>query len=175
MRPELDVLLQEFERLSLDDRVFLDFVNDDELAVRVRFQKIANGRCWSIGYLASEDASRQTVSRIHFPAVLRAFGVSNTLFERELGGILLTQAAFADEFVREVSNFLGVDAVRNSILQTQQFMDSFREAFSKCTRDLAVNAGHVPDDMSDSNDLATFLPQKSVEKARPRFRVVKNS
>jgi hypothetical protein len=167
MRPDMDVLLEEFERMSLDDKVFLDFVSDEELAVRVKFQKCAKGRCWSIWYIANEQASKQKVSRTHFPAVLRAFGVSNTEFEKELGGMLLTQAAYADEFVREVGNLFGSEALQKSILQTQEFMDTFRSAMQRCVgEDVGQDVAIGPEDIGSSTQADL--------KQRARFRVVKN-
>jgi hypothetical protein len=128
MRPELTTLIDEFERLSLDDRLNFWFTSHDELPVCVRFHRNA-GRNWSIWYPISEQASKQTVSQAHLPRVLDAFGVPETPFMEELGNVLLTQAAYADQFVREVGELLGEESVRKSIRHTQDFMDDFAEMF----------------------------------------------
>jgi hypothetical protein len=157
------VLLQEFEHWSLDEKLFLEFVSDEELEVRVKFQKCPKGRCWSIWYVANEQASKQTISRQHFPAVLRAFGVSNTEFEKELGGMLLTQAAYADEFVRQMGNLFGAEALQKSILQTQHFMDAVRDALPRC--------------VGDDENAATASERQNREEAsskRAKFTVLSN-
>jgi hypothetical protein len=174
MRPEIEIILEEFEAISLDDRIYLDFVSDEELPVRVQFLRSAKGRSWSIWYPLNEAASKQTVSRIHFPLVLRAFGVSNTEFEKELGGILLTQAAYADEFVRQVSGLFGAEAVRKSISQTQNFMDELREAFPKCSTaesgDLELSNDPTTPSLSGVGDSSGNIADK-----KSRFRVVKTN
>jgi hypothetical protein len=128
MCPELTTLIDDFERLSLDDRLNFWFTSHDELPVCVRFHRNA-GRNWSIWYPISEQASKQTVSQAHLPRVLDAFGIPETPFMEELGNVLLTQAAYADQFVREVGELLGEESVRKSIRQTQDFMDDFAEMF----------------------------------------------
>lgn len=176
MLPSLEELLQEFERMSLDSKLHLDFLNQDELNARVKFERCPNGRCWSIWFVDNEKASKQTVSGVHFPAVLRAFGISSSEFEKELGGMLLTQAAYADEFVREVGNLLGVEALQQSILQTQNFMDSVRESMIKVGDDLKMsrnnseNASEHGENSSDYSRVATQAQQQ-----RARFRVLKNT
>jgi hypothetical protein len=99
--------------------------------------------------------------------VLRAFGVSNTEFEKELGGMLLTQAAYADEFVREVGNLFGHEALQKSILQTQEFMDSVRSAMQRCVGDDTASNAH------NSNKSHACAEHPDL-KQRARFRVVKN-
>jgi hypothetical protein len=173
MRPEIETILEEFEALSLDDRIYLDFVSDEELPVRVQFLRSAKGRSWSIWYPLSEAASKQTVSRTHFPMVLRAFGVSNTEFEKELGGILLTQAAYADEFVRQVSGLFGAEAVRMSISQTQSFMNELREALPTCSSAECETAPSLSNDSPILSVPGTGDSVGNVVDKKSRFRVVK--
>lgn len=172
MRPEIAIILEEFERLSLDDRIYLNFINDEEIPVQVLFSRVANGRSWSIWYPLSESASKQTVSRIHFPLVLRAFGISDTEFERELGGIFLTQAAFADEFVRQVSQLFGAEAVRKSISQTQNFMNELSEAFPRCAGEADAVASLTPVGAGSNASATEELTHCETDK-KSRFRVVK--
>lgn len=127
MTPTVEELLEEFERLSLDDKVFLEFRSAENLEVSVLFKR-AEPRPWSFWYSVSEEASRQTSTRQHVPMILRAFQVEERLFHKELANCLLLQAAFADEFVREVTEILGPDAVRESIRNTQEFMETLKQS-----------------------------------------------
>jgi hypothetical protein len=126
MSPTIDELLVEFETLSLDERVYLVMRSDEDLEVCIHFQRKDAPKCWSVWYKLSEEASRQQCSRQSFPLVLRAFQVADGTFITELSNRLLTQAAFADEFVRSVSALLGAEAVRESIRATQAFMENLR-------------------------------------------------
>lgn len=128
MPQSLETLVSEFERLSLDDRIYMTFKSEEELGVAVQFERRADGRCWSVWYLEAAQASKQMCSRSHLEPVLRAFRVSDAAVHEALSNKLLTQAAFADEFVREVTQIMGEEAVRASIRSTQDFMDALRDA-----------------------------------------------
>jgi hypothetical protein len=104
MAVELLHLIDEFERLSLDDRIFFRVESEEELEVDILFERDGNARNWSIWYALSEKNSKQTVSKSFLPQVLRAFQVPDTRFYEELSSVLLTQAAFADQFVREIAD-----------------------------------------------------------------------
>lgn len=130
LTPSLDKLLEEFERLTLDERVYLTFQSDDDLGVCVQYKRIES-KAWSIWYALSQEASKQSCSRQHVPYVLKAFKISERVFQRELTSILLTQAAYADEFVRQITELVGEESVRNSIRETQQFMDTMTKAVAK--------------------------------------------
>ena len=141
MVPALSSLLEEFETLSLDERVYLVLRSDEDLEVCFHFQRKDAPKCWSVWYKLSEEASRQQCSRATFPHVLRAFQVPESTFVKDLSGRLLTQAAFADEFVRSVTLLLGADAVRESIRGTQAFMEELR---AMVRRTLGAEEGNEP-------------------------------
>jgi hypothetical protein len=131
MIPPIANLLEEFESLSLDESVYMVLRTDENLEVCIHFRKKQAPKCWSIWFKMSEAPSRQQCSREHFPLVLKAFGLQEHVFTKELAGRLLTQAAFADEFVRTVGQLLGQDALRESIRSTQLFMESLKELVRK--------------------------------------------
>lgn len=120
-RPPLDELIREFERLSLDEHLFWQFKNDEELDVCVSFRR-ADPRPWSVWLKLSPDASRQTCSGTHVLPILNAFRVNENKFGEEISSALLVQAAYADEFIHQVSAIVGDEAVRMSIRETQKFI-----------------------------------------------------
>lgn len=120
-RPPLDELIREFERLSLDEHLFWQFKNDEDLDVCVSFRR-ADPRPWSVWLKLSPDASRQTCSGTHVIPILNAFRVNENKFGEEISGALLVQAAYADEFIHQVSAIVGDEAVRMSIRETQKFI-----------------------------------------------------
>ena len=125
--PPLDTLALEFESLSLDERAFLVIRSEEDLEVCVHFQRKEAPRVWAVWFKLSPEASRQQCSREHLAAVLAAFRVREGHLSSELATRLLTQAAYADEFVRTVGELLGEDAVRESIRSTQTFMENLKE------------------------------------------------
>jgi hypothetical protein len=127
MIPALPNLLEEFESLSLDDAVYFVLRSEEDLEVAVHYQKKNMPLCWSVWFKLSEEASKQTCSRENLPFVLEAFGLTRANVEKEIAGRLLSQAAFADEFVRNVGDLLGQEALRESIRATQLFMESLKE------------------------------------------------
>lgn len=131
MIPPVETLLEEFETLSLDERAYVVLRSDEDLEVCIYFQRKDAPKCWSLWFKLSEEASKQHCTRHTLPLVLRAFQVSESAFSKEISTRLLTQAAFADEFVRSVSELLGADAVRESIRSTQVFMDNLRDMVRK--------------------------------------------
>ena len=130
MMPNVDLIIEEFERLSLDDKLYLEFNAENELRVSILFKR-GEPRCWSLWYTQSEENSKQNCSRAHLPSVLQGFKVSLNEFTREIASCLLTQAAYADEFVREITRLLGHDAVSQSIRQTQDFMEALQQSVSR--------------------------------------------
>ena len=176
MLPELQKLIDEFERLSLDDKMYLTFKNEDELEVALQYDRGQGNRAWQVWLREAPVDSRQTCSRSHLPAVLKAFRLSERDFVREVAGRLLTQAAFADEFVREVKEFLGVDAVRESIRNTQDFMDALRDAVKSALGDntppLLSAPAVVKKPKSPSAALTSSTQMSSA--ARGKFRIVKS-
>lgn len=123
MLPEINSILEVFERMSLDEKVYLTFNNEEDIQVCILFSKKPDKRNWSIWFAVNEQASKQTITNTHLQAVLKAFKILEKVFIREIADVLLFQAAFADEFIRQVTEILGKEAVQKSILSTQIFMD----------------------------------------------------
>lgn len=126
----LEEMIAAFERTSMDDKLCIVMRSEEDLEVCIEFDREDQFRCWNFYYKEAKQESRQRCSRTHAADIARAFKLSEIAFERELAGHLLTQAAFADQFVREIQELLGKDAVRESILSTQLFMDALKEAVS---------------------------------------------
>jgi ABC-type iron transport system FetAB ATPase subunit len=101
--------------------------------------------------------------------VARAFQLDESFLAKELAGHLLTQAAFADQFVREVQELLGEEAVRESILRTQMFMDALKDAVSSALEPKTQPSPAV----NHSNPLETAHTPPSG--ANFKFRVIKGS
>lgn len=107
MLPEINTILEVFERMSLDEKVYLTFTNEEDMQVCVLYLKKQDQRNWSFWLALNEQASRQTISIAHLRPVLKAFKVSEDIFIKELASVLLLQASFADEFIRQISELLG--------------------------------------------------------------------
>lgn len=127
MLPEINTILEVFERMSLDDKVYFSFPNEEDIQVCILFNKKPDKRNWSLWFAMNEEASKQTLSVQHLQQVLKAFKISEKVFLKEIADVLLLQAAYADEFIRQISEVLGKEAVQKSILQTQNFMDELAE------------------------------------------------
>ncbi|BBH52308.1 hypothetical protein [Fluviispira sanaruensis] len=123
MAPEIHNILEVFERMSLDDKAYLTFSNEENMQVCLSYHKQTDQRNWSIWFSVNEEASRQTISVNHLQSVLKAFKVHEDLFITEISGLLLLQTAFADEFIRQMVELFGNEKVQKSILATQNFMD----------------------------------------------------
>ncbi|KAB8031766.1 hypothetical protein [Fluviispira multicolorata] len=123
MLPEIHNILEVFERMSLDNKAYLTFSNEENMQVCISYHKQTDQRNWSIWFSLNEEASRQTISVNHLQSVLKAFKVQEEFFIQELSGLLLLQAAFADEFIRQMTELFGKEKIQKSILATQNFMD----------------------------------------------------
>ncbi len=123
-------LFESFERLSLDRKLTF-FLNDDKgTRVIVSYERNL-GRPWSVWQHGLEEETRRNVSRIKLGEVLTALNCTLYQLESEVKTHLLWQAAYCDHFVREVSELIGSENVRRSILDTQNFMDEMSEAVSQ--------------------------------------------
>lgn len=169
MNLSLQDMIDAFERTSLDERLHIIMRSEEELDVCVEFNRSDQFKCWSFYFRDAHEESRQRCSRTHAVGVARAFKLSESEVSKELAGLLLTQAAFADQFVREIQELLGVDAVRESIIRTQLFMDALKEAVSSA---LDGNSSHEAQDPRHATVAETALPPVS----QPlKLRVIKGS
>lgn len=123
MLPEINSILEVFEQMSIDEKAYFSFNNEEEIQVCISFIKKSDKKNWSIWYALNEHASKQTTTLAHLRAALKAFKINEKMFINEISEVLLVQAAFADEFIRQISNILGKEAVQKAILSTQNFMD----------------------------------------------------
>jgi hypothetical protein len=128
MKHSLHDMIAAFERTSMDDKICLIMRSEEDLEVCIEFNREDQFRCWNFYYKEAQQESRQRCSRSHAVDIARAFQLSESALAKELAGHLLTQAAFADQFVREIQELLGEAAVRESIMSTQLFMDALKEA-----------------------------------------------
>ncbi|NBX16585.1 MAG: hypothetical protein EBR09_04395 [Proteobacteria bacterium] len=130
MNLSLREVVDAFERTSLDDRLHLIVNSTEELDVCIQFDRSDQIKCWTFYFREAREESAKQCSRNHFADVARAFRLDEAGLTKELAGHLLTQAAFADQFVREIQEILGEEAVRESIMRTQMFMDALKDAVS---------------------------------------------
>jgi hypothetical protein len=130
MSHSLQEIVEAFERTSLDDRLHLVVLSLEELDVCIQFDRRDQWKCWTFYFRDAREESSKQCSRNHFVDVARAFQLDESALAKELAGHLLTQAAFADQFVREIQELLGEEAVRESIVRTQLFMDALKDAVS---------------------------------------------
>lgn len=150
MSLSLQNMVDAFERVSLDERLHIIMRSEDDLEVCVEFDRADQFKCWTFYFRDAQSESRQKCSRAHAVEVACAFKLNSAAFAKELAGHLLTQAAFADQFVREVQELLGHDAVRESIVRTQLFMDALREAVSSSLEASAPTDTHMSEEISHS-------------------------
>jgi hypothetical protein len=162
-------IVDAFERLSIDDRLHLVLPSLEELDVCIQFDRQDQLRCWTFYFREAKDESSQQCSRAHFVEVARAFQLDESLLAKELAGHLLTQAAFADQFVREVQELLGEDAVRESIVRTQLFMDALKDAVSS-----ALETRPQPTVSADEQEASNTPPHPAGGQTL-KFRVIKGS
>jgi hypothetical protein len=168
MNHSLQEMVDAFERTSLDERVFLILSSSEELDVCVEFNRQDQLRCWSLFFRDAPTESLQKCSRLHVAEVARAFKLSERTLAHELAKHLLTQAAFADQFVREIRDLLGEPAVRESIVQTQLFMDALKDAVSS-----ALGEEHSQPTGKEDQPSAGDTPALPA-KTEPKLRVIRD-
>lgn len=164
----LQDMVDAFERTSLDDQLYIIVSSMEELDVCIRFNRDDQLRCWTFFFKDAAEESSQKCSRNHFVDVARAFQLNETALAKELAGHLLTQAAFADQFVREITELLGEEAVRESIMRTQLFMDALKDAVSSALSDREK----MPEPQESMETAEAIPPSLSPS---PKLRVIKGS
>lgn len=169
MSLSLQELAAAFERTSLDDRLFIVVSSNEELDVCIQFDRNDQFQCWTFFFRDAPEESSQRCSRSHFAEVARAFQLNESILSKELVGHLLTQAAFADQFVREITELFGEEAVRESIMRTQMFMDALKDAVSSTLRERAEPAPIEP----RAEHAQAPLPSDGAQ--APKLRVIKGS
>lgn len=128
MLPDFKKIIEVFECMNLDNNAFFTFQNQDNLKVCVQYEKKWLKKEWAFWYSDHEANSKQHVSAQHLPSTLSAFKIGEKNFLTEVSNILLVQAAFADEFIRQMKDLFGVEVVQKTILDTQNFMDALKES-----------------------------------------------
>ncbi|MEN9824718.1 MAG: hypothetical protein RI953_463 [Pseudomonadota bacterium] len=169
MNLSLQEMVDAFERTSLDDRLFIVLKSMEELDVCIEFNRDDQLRCWTLFFREAREESSQKCSRAHFVEIARAFQIDDHTLSNELAGHLLTQAAFADQFVREIRELLGEDAVRESIVRTQLFMDALKDAVSSAL-EKAPRATSPASAQEQTSEPQIPTPQPGM-----RLRVIKGS
>lgn len=162
-------MIAAFERTSMDDKLCIVMRSEEDLEVCIEFDREDQFRCWTFYYRDAQQESRQRCSRTHAAEIARAFKLPESAFSHELAGHLLTQAAFADQFVREIQELLGKDAVRESIMSTQLFMDALKDAVSSALEQQPepVEDSHQPESQGNQPPPPAHQPFK--------LRVIKGS
>lgn len=128
MLPDFKKIIEVFECMSLDNNAYFTLQNQDDLKVCIQYKKNLTKKDWSIWFASHETNSKQIITSQHLLAVLEAFKISDRDVVNEISHMLLIQAAFADEFIRQMTNLFGIEAVQKSILSTQNFMDELSQS-----------------------------------------------
>lgn len=135
MLPDFKKIIEVFECISLDNSAYFTFQNQDDIKVCIQYEKKFTKKDWAIWFAAHETNSKQIISSQNLQVVLEVFKIAESDFIHEISNMLLIQAAFADEFIRQITDLFGNKAVQKSILSTQNFMDelsqSVEQAFKK--------------------------------------------
>ena len=131
MLPDFKKIIEVFECMSLDNSAYFTFQNQDDLKVCIQYEKKFTKKDWAIWFASHEINSKQIITSQHLSTVIEAFKISESDFLNEISNMLLIQAAFADEFIRQMTNLFGIEAVQKSILSTQNFMDELSQSVEK--------------------------------------------
>jgi len=130
MLPDFKKVIEVFECISLDNNAYFTFMNGDGIKVCIQYEKKSSKKDWAIWFNSHPNNSKQIISSKHLLPVLEAFKIVENDFLLEIANMLLIQAAFADEFIRQITELLGVEAVQKSILSTH-FMDELSKSVDK--------------------------------------------
>jgi hypothetical protein len=123
MLPDFNKIIEVFECMSLDNSAYFTFQSEENLKVCIQYEKQQSKNNWSVWIFGHERNSKKIISAQYLKKTLSSFKVIENEFVKELSNMLLFQAAYADEFIRQISDLLGANAVQKSILNTQNFMD----------------------------------------------------
>lgn len=169
MNLDLQTMIDAFERVSLDERLHLILTSEEELEVCIEFNRSDQFQCWTFYFRDAREESKRQCSRAHAVGVASAFKLSHADLAKELAGMLLTQAAFADQFVGEVEELLGKEAVKESIVRTQLFMDALKDAVANALE---------PDTPAEAPERTPSLMPPTLPpptQGNPKLRVIKGS
>ena len=86
---------------------------------------------WTFWLEGTERTTKRKVSAEGIPSLLDELKIQHHEFYNYLKENLLIQVGFADEFIRKMTELFGQDAIRKSILDTQNFMVNLEEAVKK--------------------------------------------
>ena len=180
MLPQIEILLEEFELLTFDEKAFFVLTSAEELQVCISFDaSLKNNpppkkqaKPWRVWFKLSEAASKQECSRDFLPSVLDGFKVSQLQFRQELAGKLLLEAAYADEMIRNVKNLLGEEALRESIMSTQRFMDGLKNMVGQIMAEKNTNAQPFSPNQSDQSNKGTAKEANKDATRRGHLRII---
>ena len=131
MLPDFTKIIDVFECMSLDNSAYFTFRDDDDSKICVQFEKISSRNNWKIWYEEKESSSTKLISSYDLRENLLLFNINEDEFLTEISSVLLTQVAFADEFIRQVTELYGQDAIQKSIYDTQTFMEELGQSVEK--------------------------------------------
>jgi len=158
MLPAIETIVDFFERMGLDEKNYFSLENRENNMVCIYYQKNNTHKNWSIWYFKQEETTKKIVSATDLSKELELFKVDPEEFIKQISSSVLLQAAFADEFIRQVTDILGPDAVQKSILQTQNFMTNLSEIVEK---------------LMNQEQTTPSKEKKDKKESKPRLRIVK--
>ena len=147
MQDHSEKLFESFERLSLDPKLTFFIQSAKGESVRVCFCR-EKKHPWSISVGDHTKETKRQITRHKVKEVLAAVGANLASLEAEIASHLLLQCAFCDHMIRESTELLGADAVRESIYSTQKMMDELTESVLKTLGQVELDRAHPDSDPS---------------------------
>jgi hypothetical protein len=131
MHPNINTLVNFFERMGIDDKNYFSLENSEKNKVCIYYQKNNSQKNWSIWYFKQEESTKKIFPAADLVSYLEEFKINEEEVFKQISSFILLQAAFADEFIRQATELLGPAAIQKSILQTQNFMTNLTELIGK--------------------------------------------
>ena len=126
-------ILEAFESYNFEDKCFFSLENEEKVNINIYYDKtkkksVNKGKYWSVWIHRKERTSKKIISSDKILLTLEKFKINENDFCNYLSYHLLVQVAFADEFIRQMTELFGPEPIQKSILETQNFMVNLEES-----------------------------------------------
>jgi hypothetical protein len=120
-----------FEAMGLDNQAYFTLLNDKNQKICIQYQKENTGKNWKLWNSDEESDPKKKINSETIQNTLKHFSIKEDDFLDEVSNSLLIQAAFADEFIRQLTILFGKEAIQKSIYDTQTFMEELSQSVEK--------------------------------------------
>ncbi len=120
-----------FEAMGLDNQAYFTLLNDKNQKICIQYQKDNTGKNWKLWNSDEESDPKKKINSETIQNTLKHFSIKEDDFLDEVSNSLLIQAAFADEFIRQLTILFGKEAIQKSIYDTQTFMEELSQSVEK--------------------------------------------